>query len=545
MYSSWFISLRKTLLVLSFLFFIFNSTHGFSTPSNVIFIGGLTEKCTKDVLQKDFEKYGTIADISIVGMEPAPIGAKKARKPFAFIHYDSEKSALTAIEASSTIETSSFYQQVKAAEPIDSTKRKRSNASRQSQKDEYAHMIDVCSKTNLILQVQSTHVDRLKEYLSVFIPASYNKASIAEIMKSIKVEGSMSAVTKNMSLVYVSVSDPFILAKELSKNRHQQVLARAVKKLYIVEPKSLQCDLSTKEGREIVIADILNKKMSHYASNSSTDESFKLHIFPPSKQKGLLSTIEDMDTDGIISKRLNPRNANNIISIVQVYQYKGKNSNVDSSALAMGGISASFTTATAKTQENEEEEAISRAYYKLKESIERYEIENDFDKSELKGSIALDVGSAPGGWSKYLASDIGCQLVHSVDPGNLAISINNIKHWQMKVQDAIPLIKNGIHNENDKKIKVFVSDACLHSMEGQIDFLLEAQEEGILASEVFFVLTLKCTVGYGKNNFDEQAKKVVADLQKRAITKDVSTFHLFSNRSGERTIIGRLFDKNN
>ena len=541
MYSSWFTYLRKTLLVLSSLLYI-NGIHGFSTPSNVIFIGGLTEKCTKDILQRDFEKYGQIADISIVGMELVPIGAKKARKPFAFIQYDSEKSALTAIEASSTIETSSFYQQVKAAEPIDSTKRKRSNASRQSQKDEYEHMIDVCSKTNLILQVQSTHVDRLKEYLSMFIPASYNKAYIAEIMKSIKVEGSMSAVTKNMSLVYVSVSDPFTLAKELSKNRHQQVLARAVKKLYIVEPKSLQCDLSTKEGREIVIADILNKKMSHYESKS-TDESFKLHIFPPSKQKGLLSTIEEMDIDGIISKRLNPRDANNIISIVQVYQYKGKNSNVDSSALAMGGISASFTTATAKTQENEEEEAISRAYYKLKESIERYEIENDFDKSELKGSIALDVGSAPGGWSKYLASDIGCQLVHSVDPGNLAISIHNIKHWKMKVQDAIPLIENGIHNENDK-IKVFVSDACLHSMEGQIDFLLEAQEEGILASEVFFVLTLKCTIGYGKNNFDEQAKKVVADLQKRAITKDVSTFHLFSNRSGERTITGRLFDKN-
>ena len=99
-----------------------------------------------------------------------------------------------------------------------------------------------------------------------------------------------------------------------------------------------------------------------------------------------------------------------------------------------------------------------------------------------------------------------------------------------------------LSDEKDK-IKVFVSDACLHSMKGQIDFLLEAQEEGILASEVFFVLTLKCTVGYGKNNFDKQAKNVVADLQKRAITKDVSTFHLFSNRSGERTIIGRLFDK--
>ncbi|GFH59750.1 hypothetical protein CTEN210_16226 [Chaetoceros tenuissimus] len=328
-------------------------------------------------------------------MEPVPIDAKKARKPFAFIYYDSEKSALTAIEASSTIKDSSFYQQVKAAEPIDSTKRKRSNASRQSQKDEYEHMVDVCSRTNLILQVQSTHVDRLKEYLSVFIPASYEKSSIAEVMKSIKVEGSMSAVTKNMSLVYVSVSDPFTLATELSQTRHQQVLSRAVKKLYIVEPESLQFDLSKKEGQQIAIAEILGKNMSQYEESSSTDESFKLHIFPPSKQKGLLSTIEEMDTDGIISKRLNPRDANNIISIVQVYQYKGKNSNVDSSALAMCGISASFTTAATKTQQNEEEEAISRAYYKLKESIERYEIENNFVKSELKGSIALDVGSAP------------------------------------------------------------------------------------------------------------------------------------------------------
>ena len=102
--------------------------------------------------------------------------------------------------------------------------------------------------------------------------------------------------------------------------------------------------------------------------------------------------------------------------------------------------------------------------------------------------------------------------------------------------DKVPCTKC----KDEDKIKVFVSDACLHSMSAQADFLLEAKEQGILADEVFFVLTLKCTIGHGKANFDAQVDQVVCNLKDAAATSDVSIVHLFSNRIGERTIIGKL-----
>jgi len=111
---------------------------------------------------------------------------------------------------------------------------------------------------------------------------------------------------------------------------------------------------------------------------------------------------------------------------------------------------------------------------------------------------------------------------------------------KMKIQDAIPLLKSQINNYDRKKINVFVSDACLHSMSAQADFLLEAKEQGILSEDVFFVLTLKCTVGHGKAAFDAQVDKVVSSLKGRANVRDLSIYHLFTNRSGERTIVGKL-----
>ncbi len=55
-----------------------------------------------------------------------------------------------------------------------------------------------------------------------------------------------------------------------------------------------------------------------------------------------------------------------------------------------------------------------------------------------------------------------------------------------------------------------------------------------------FVLTMKCTVGHGKANFDAQVDQAVCNLKDKAETRDVSVVHLFSNRIGERTIIGKL-----
>ncbi len=494
-----------------------------SSRNNVIFVGGLSEEnLSSTKISNEFDRFGNIIDVSIIG------GGGK-QQPYAFVQFESSQSAQAAILEA---EPSSLYRQVKAAQPIDKTKRKRSNASKQKREAELQHLKDVCSRTDLILQVQSTHIDRVKEFLTNYIA---EKESI-----ELKVEGeSNSSITKNVSLVFVSTSNPISLASALSKSEHLEIIARAVNKLYIVQPGAIQADLSKEEGCDVVVKDLIQNRIA-----SCDDlESVRLQIFPPSCQGRVIAAVEALDDNGL-STKLNPRDAIETISILQVYKHKGKSSNTSTDALVMCGLSKSIIDYSIQRESPKNgQEAISRAYYKIKEAVSRYESERaDFSMESYRDCIAIDCGSAPGGWTKYLAQDAKMKIVHSVDPGDLdpAIEVeNNVNHMRMKIQEAIPLLKSQIQQDEDK-IKVFVSDACLHSMTAQADFLLEAKEQGILADEVFFVLTLKCTIGHGKANFDAQVDQVVCNLKDAAATSDVSIVHLFSNRIGERTIIGKL-----
>lgn len=499
-----------------------DTTSTTSSRSNVIFVGGLSDIVSSTQLSEDFERrFGNVIDVSIIR------GSGK-QQPYAFVEFESSQNAQAAIL---DLSPSVFYKDIKPAAPIDTSKRRRSNTSRKTQQTELQYIKDVCSRTNLILQVQSTHIDRIKEFLT-------NYVSKNEGIK-LTVEGqSCRSVTKNVSLVFVSTSDPTVaLANALGRSEYLQFIARAVNKLYIVQPGTIQADLKTEEGCDLVVNDLMQNK------NISGDdvESIRLQIFPPSCQKKVMSTVERMDGEGLAC-RLNPRHATDTISIVQVYKnnVRGKHTSTDS--LVMSGVSKSVIDYSIQRETPKNgQEAISRAYYKIKEAISRYESDRDgFSIESLSDCIAIDCGSAPGGWTKFLAQDVNMQVVHSVDPGNLDIDLPNVNHMKMKIQDAIPLLKSQINNDDGKKIKVFVSDACLHSMSAQADFLLEAKEQGILSEDAFFVLTLKCTVGHGKATFDAQVDQVISSLKGRANIRDLSIYHLFTNRSGERTIVGKL-----
>ncbi len=72
---------------------------------------------------------------------------------------------------------------------------------------------------------------------------------------------------------------------------------------------------------------------------------------------------------------------------------------------------------------------ISRAENKLKEAISKFNL-------KVEGALAMDIGAAPGGWTKVLA-DEGF-MVHAVDPAKLHSDLlknPNIKHFKGKVQD--------------------------------------------------------------------------------------------------------------
>ncbi|CAM9718085.1 unnamed protein product [Discosporangium mesarthrocarpum] len=80
---------------------------------------------------------------------------------------------------------------------------------------------------------------------------------------------------------------------------------------------------------------------------------------------------------------------------------------------------------------NQDQSAVSRAYYKLKEVTLRAGL------TYGDGWTAIDVGSAPGGWSSFLASR--CGRVLSVDPAEMdpsVLALTNVKHFKSKIQDS-------------------------------------------------------------------------------------------------------------
>ena len=109
---------------------------------------------------------------------------------------------------------------------------------------------------------------------------------------------------------------------------------------------------------------------------------------------------------------------------------------------------------------------------------------------------------------------------------------------QMKSDKAMSFIQKERETSNEL-INLWVSDMCLSDIEDQVNTFLQAKILNILAPDAFFVLTLKCTTGHSRGTFDELTEKEIHRLLaglKNA--RHVRSYHLFSNRRGERTVMG-------
>ncbi|KAL7469675.1 hypothetical protein ACHAXS_009929 [Conticribra weissflogii] len=217
---------------------------------------------------------------------------------------------------------------------------------------------------------------------------------------------------------------------------------------------------------------------------------------------------------------------------------------------------------------------VCRAYFKLKEAFERYTLSPN-DKSHTSttktiscgkktfdwpfprlaaGSkrkstrqtqiIGVDCGSAPGGWTKYLMERTACTEIFSIDPGEMAESISSLSgvhHLKMTAAEAIPEIAEKLAPrqkcDDNYGVAIWVSDMCVHELTKQVDIFLLAKNAGIFCPGMAFVLTIKCNVGHAKERFDEITRKEVERLEYVG-AYGLKTFHLFSNRNGERTVMG-------
>eukprot|EP00533_Pseudo-nitzschia_delicatissima_P010234 CAMPEP_0116087154 /NCGR_PEP_ID=MMETSP0327-20121206/5220_1 /TAXON_ID=44447 /ORGANISM="Pseudo-nitzschia delicatissima, Strain B596" /LENGTH=610 /DNA_ID=CAMNT_0003578219 /DNA_START=367 /DNA_END=2199 /DNA_ORIENTATION=+ len=215
-------------------------------------------------------------------------------------------------------------------------------------------------------------------------------------------------------------------------------------------------------------------------------------------------------------------------------------------------ISITTTPQDGNDSVTEDDKSISRAYWKLQEAWERYKYETPSLERLGKDTMwALDCGAAPGGWTKFLFRPGVVDRIYAVDPGKLANEVAHgldeanksespiVRHVDKTIQKALPGLAAELREEKSGKfLDIWVSDMCVKDMNGQIDCFLQARDEGVVGPGTFFVLTLKCILGYSATAFDQQTEEQVKRLE--SISRDIHVVHLFSNRSSERTVIGYL-----
>lgn len=132
-----------------------------------------------------------------------------------------------------------------------------------------------------------------------------------------------------------------------------------------------------------------------------------------------------------------------------------------------------------------------------------------------------------------------------MDPGcldNEVLKCTQVEHLPMKAEDALAIVleqeASRVPSTESRLVDIWVSDMCLHEMSDQVALMLRARQTNVLGTGSFFVLTLKCTKGHSKESFDSQVATETRRLTGHAY--DLETIHLFSNRGGERTVLGFL-----
>jgi 23S rRNA (cytidine2498-2'-O)-methyltransferase len=101
---------------------------------------------------------------------------------------------------------------------------------------------------------------------------------------------------------------------------------------------------------------------------------------------------------------------------------------------------------------------VSRAEFKLREAVRKFGL-------ELAGGRALDLGAAPGGWTKVLA-DAGMEVV-AVDPAALderVATLANVMHAAVRAEDYVPdgpfdLLVNDMNTSPEDSARLMVAMA--------------------------------------------------------------------------------------
>jgi len=464
----------------------------------------------------------------------APEKKKSKVKPYAFVTFADRRSAAdvfnvwgeAAAASSSKISSPISGCVVKAA--FNRKPRPKSNH-RKARTEERLQLVEyLCKEANVALQCPKSHLKRLSDYLQSF--------------DDVEMLGDILTGRKAAQLLFVKAQNPAALSDRLLS---VPFVAIAVNKLYVLDGDVIND--GTLDGD---VAQKALEKLAGLRKHTDTEEVVvRVEAFPPKIRSQLIASMDSQWDEGLLAGvDINPTGFTHTLSVVQIDTPK-KLVTEDGKAKDNGGmvhllgLTPALRTDATNTQDrsrfhgdlnggDNKDESVSRAYYKLQEAMTRCH----GDSRQFSGSVALDCGAAPGGWTKYLVDRIQCAKVFSVDPGALdpaVESLDGVEHMKSTIENAIPILA-----EQGATIDLWVSDMCLHAVSDQINWFLKARDAGILSPMGSFVLTLKCNIGYSDAAYERQVEKEVARLE--GIAADIQTLHLFSNRSGERTIMGTL-----
>lgn len=515
------------------------------SDSHRVFVGNLSPKtCDEHLLRDSFGQFGSVVDITLHGLWKRSVdgdgeasenkGSKV--KPYAFVTFADACAAADVLkvwgEDAAVIKGTSGSPPISGCvvKPAISRKPRPKSNKRKARADERHQLVKYLSKeANVVLQCPKSHLDRLAHYAQAF--------------DNVEVLGELDPGRRAITLLFVKAKAPADFADRLLSVPYAAI---AVNKLYILDGDIIH-DGAIRDD----VAKAALKKLSGLRKCTDKNMVVRVQAFPPKIRSELIASMDSQwDEDDLAGVDINPTGFTHTLSVVQLdtpKEYITEDAKDNGGIVYLLGLKPALATDAITTHdrsrfhegsigEASKDESVSRAYYKLQEALTRYKSGASSVQSRLVGSVALDCGAAPGGWSKYLIDEIKCSKVFSVDPGALDPAVEDlegVEHMRNTIEIAIPMLA-----EKGTTIDLWVSDMCLHAISNQVDWLLKARDAGILSPMAMFVLTLKCNIGHSAAAYDKQVEKEVARLD--GIATDIETLHLFSNRSGERTVIGRL-----
>lgn len=141
------------------------------------------------------------------------------------------------------------------------------------------------------------------------------------------------------------------------------------------------------------------------------------------------------------------------------------------------------------------EDTISRAEFKLMEALEAYPI------IFTKNSVALDLGAAPGGWTKILLENgLRVVAVDSVQLSPVLQANENVEFFNGRVREYIKTIK-----KSNKMFDIIVNDMSMN-ITSSINFILSLKNH--LHDKGYIIITLKLTKDDVLNKIKEAVRRI-------------------------------------